>query len=143
MPHASITSANQASLFARRGKRFVAGLVPSPPDKKMRLATQQEPEKEKVMARRSSDESGLFSAEVPNGPFRTCPVTTEAVALPLHSHLVAPDKPTVVAQTARKRRNLICYLTDSQWHDAVFLLKCAPSTRASRQAKRLLSGWEW
>jgi hypothetical protein len=27
----------------------------------------------------------LFSAEVPNGPFRTCPMTTEAVAAPLRN----------------------------------------------------------
>ena len=77
----------------------------------------------------------------PNGPFRTCPVTTEAVALPLHSHLVAPDKPTVVAQTARKRRNLICYLTDLQWHDAVFLLKCAPSTGLAPAERRFERRW--
>jgi hypothetical protein len=73
----------------------------------MRLATQQEPEKVKVMARRSSDRSGLFSAEVPNGPFRTCQVPTEAVAVPLHSLHVAPDKPTVVAPNARKQAGLI------------------------------------
>jgi hypothetical protein len=69
----------------------------------MRLATQQEPEKVKVMARRSSDRSGLFSAEVPNGPFRTCQVSTEADAVPLHSLHVAPDKPTVVALNASKQ----------------------------------------
>jgi hypothetical protein len=44
----------------------------------------------------------LFSAEVPFGPFRTCPLTTEAVAAPLHPHHVAPDKPTVVAPNARE-----------------------------------------
>ena len=43
----------------------------------------------------------LFSAEVPNGPFRTCPVTTEAVAAPLHPLPVAPANPTVVAPNAR------------------------------------------
>ena len=44
------------TLFASRGKRFVAvPSVPSPAVKKMRLATQQEPERQKVMARCSSD----------------------------------------------------------------------------------------
>jgi hypothetical protein len=116
MSRASSTSIAQASLFARRGKCFVASLpAPAPPDNKMRLATQQEPEKLKVMARRSSDRSGLFPAEVPNGPFRTCPVTTEAVAVPLHSPHVAPDKPTVVAPIAREQAVLVrrC-VTDSQ-----------------------------
>jgi hypothetical protein len=81
----------------------------------MRLATQQEPEKLKVMARRLSDGSSLFSAEVPNGPFRTCPVTTEAVAAPLHPLHVAPAMPTVVAPNARDQATLLgeCR-TDSQ-----------------------------
>jgi hypothetical protein len=46
----------------------------------------------------------LFSAKMPNGPFRTCPVTTEAVAAPLHPVHVAPAKPTVVAPNARAPR---------------------------------------
>jgi hypothetical protein len=108
MSRALSASFDQASLFDRRGKRFVASLAaPSPPDNKLRLATQQEPEKVKVMARRSSDRSGLFSAEVPNGPFRTCQVTTEALAVPLHSLHVAPDKPTVVAPNAREQATLL------------------------------------
>src|ERR1700722_16042048 len=43
----------------------------------------------------------LFPAEEPNGPFRTCPVTTEAVAAPLHPFHVAPEKPNVVAPIRR------------------------------------------
>ena len=45
----------------------------------------------------------LFSAEVPNGPFRTCPVTTEAVAAPLHPVHVAPARPTLVAPNAKEQ----------------------------------------
>jgi len=85
MSRASTASVHLASLFARLGKRLVA--EPSgaaPPVKKMRLATQQVPEKVRVMARHSSDGSCLFSAEVPCGPFRAVVVTTEAAALPLH-----------------------------------------------------------
>jgi len=116
MSRALFASSVQATLFGRLGKRFVAGLsAPSPPDNKMRLATQQEPEKVKVMACHSSDGSGLFSAEVPNGPFRTCQVPTEAVALPLHSLHVAPDKPTVVAPNARKQTTILLWnASDSQ-----------------------------
>jgi hypothetical protein len=103
MSRASLCSTDHASVFERASKRFVASLtVPSPLDNEMRPATQQEPEKLKVMAYRSSDGSSCFSAEVPFGPFRTCPLTTEAVAAPLHPLHVAPDKPTVVAPNARE-----------------------------------------
>jgi hypothetical protein len=116
MSRASIASAAKASLFAPRRKRLGTCLaVPAPSDNKMRLATQQEPEKSKVMARRSSDRSGLFPAEVPNGPIRTCPVTREAVAVPLHPVHVAPAKPTLVAPNAREQaRSIGRCQTDSQ-----------------------------
>src|SRR3954453_10528724 len=115
MSRALVASADQAILFARGGKRLMASLsAPAPPDNKMRLATRQEPEKVKVMARRSSDRSGLFSAEVPNGPFRTSMVTTEAVAVPLHSPHDAPAKPTVVAPNARKQASILsCFVSNS------------------------------
>ena len=117
MSRALTASAAKASLFASRRKRPGACLgAPAPSDNEMRLATQQEPEKSKVMARRSSDRSGLFPAEVPNGPIRTCPVTRDAVAVPLHPVHVAPAKPTLVAPNAREQASRIGkWQTDSQW----------------------------
>jgi len=141
MSRALFASFDQASLFDRRGKRFVAGLsVASPPDKKIRLATQQEPEKVKVMARLSSDRSGLFSAEEPTGPFRTCQVPTEAVAVPLHSLHVAPDNPTVVAPNAREQAHILnrC-LPDSQRQSLPPALFQPGSSRSSRPTRAAAS----
>jgi hypothetical protein len=43
----------------------------------------------------------LFSAEVPCGPIRTCPVTSEAVAVRLYRNPVAPVMPTAVIPNAK------------------------------------------